>query len=632
MSITFYQSPLYYTPSNAQHAYNLGSTLSGNTDFRYVVDIWVNPRETTAEKIGRIKIAPNTFGYGIFDIGDILKNYLKPNPRSEAGQRTRNAAPNSITGVTGAIITNSNIISGLSPVNTNSVAYVPSNAFNTNDNYELLPHVVEYRIIAGEEYTTATGTTIQICTDPSIPESTVEFVLTTEPTDYVGDPNTVEWTNLAENPTWAVTNNPGWSYEHISYGGSVISSGSGSTSAGSFYTAASLPLNNDFLYVTELATGCITTFQWNCDTCETNGWNLISTYCPPCYTNLGEFITIWPGVQENKTNFNYNNIYWSGQTNGNENFKYWELYKYKFYPFTGITETQPAQFLTTFGDELFTATIDRFGTSQTTDRARRRYHHPECPIVLSNFFKDFNDQYVTGNVNSLGFNYSTTQDGDYQVQALSSLYPYGNYDTSPKNRIVYSVPFNNTWAGGKAAFWNQTQGNLGNPPDRISEVVEYYFWDADCLSDPQHFLFLNRRGVWDTYTFDRKNIKTYNKEISFYGQGLIRNNPIYNPFFYDKRDVIYDQQVVEEVEAQSNFMVENDRVIVEELFLSTSVYLIKENYYFGDPAAQYSKTPYLIPVVITSTSLQEYKQRYNKLFQYTLTYRYNPNQLFRSNL
>ena len=79
-------------------------------------------------------------------------------------------------------------------------------------------------------------------------------------------------------------------------------------------------------------------------------------------------------------------------------------------------------------------------------------------------------------------------------------------------------------------------------------------------------------------------------------------------------------------------MYENDRVIVEELFLSTQVYLIKDNYYFEDPAPAYSKQPYLIPIVITNTSLQEYKQRYNKLFQYTLNFRYNPNQLYRSTL
>jgi hypothetical protein len=156
--------------------------------------------------------------------------------------------------------------------------------------------------------------------------------------------------------------------------------------------------------------------------------------------------------------------------------------------------------------------------------------------------------------------------------------------------------------------------------------------DANCLSDPIHFLFLNQQGIWDTYTFDRKNIRTLAKENVVYGQSPIRNSPVYNPFFYSQRDTIYDQTITEEVTAQTNFMEENDRIIVEELFKSTSVYLIKDYISPVNPQPQYSLTPYLIPIVITNTTFEEYKQRYNKLYQYTLTFRYNPLQLHRSNL
>ena len=96
--------------------------------------------------------------------------------------------------------------------------------------------------------------------------------------------------------------------------------------------------------------------------------------------------------------------------------------------------------------------------------------------------------------------------------------------------------------------------------------------------------------------------------------------------------MIYDQYQTEQVEAQSIFMDENDRSIVEEMFLSTDVYLMKDHYYNDNTIEDYSLTPYLIPVVITSNSLQEYKNRYNKLFQYTITFEYNPNQLLRTTL
>jgi hypothetical protein len=188
--------------------------------------------------------------------------------------------------------------------------------------------------------------------------------------------------------------------------------------------------------------------------------------------------------------------------------------------------------------------------------------------------------------------------------------------------------------GNKIAYWKTTGSptNSQSIQGRISEVVEYYFLDANCLSDPLHFMFLNQRGVWDTYTFDRKNIRTLSKDNSFYGQTPLRNAPVYNPFFYTQRDIIYDQTIVEEVVAQTNFMEENDRVIVEELFKSTMVYLIKDYISPVNPQPQYSLTPYLIPIYITSTAFEEYKQRYNKLYQYTLTFRYNPVQLHRNNI
>jgi hypothetical protein len=236
---------------------------------------------------------------------------------------------------------------------------------------------------------------------------------------------------------------------------------------------------------------------------------------------------------------------------------------------------------------------------------------------------NFYNVVVTGNTSSNSYDNSTPT--ILTPTALAST-----FDTRPSNRIMYS-----TMRGGivqpdrKVLTWIGDGTTLN---DRVSEMTEWYIYGDDCMSDPQHFLFLNSQGVWDTYTFDRKNIKTYEKENSFYGQGVIRNSPVYNPFFYSQRDTIYDQTVVEVVEAQSNFMDENERKIVEQLFLSTSVYLIKDINYFDDGAPLYEKTPYLIPLVIVSNSLQEYKQRYNKLFQYTLTYRYNPNQLFRSNL
>lgn len=633
MAITIIQQPLGYTPSNAQHAYTFSSTLTGNTDFRYVVDVWMSPREVQAERVARLRLAPNTFGVGIVDVGDIVKNYIKPNPRSQYRQIYENINSPLVysNDIANGILTNTGTEAG----GVLSVASIPSNSYNTNTAFEYLLHVGEYRCLIGEQYTDASGNTVvSICEEPNSAISTMSIEFTDVIAPYTGSPNTITWNNAASNPSWA-TGTSGWYYEHRSFGNTLIASGTSTGSTGSYF-AVDAPTCDDLFYLYELATGKIFYVQWSCEG-EFPGWVYLNAFSPPCVSGAGGYITIWPGVQNNKTNYNYNNIYWSGNTNGQENFKYWEQYKYKFQPFSAITETNPAQFLTTFGDDLYSVPIKFSNPVETVtiDRVRRRWHHHECPVVLSYFFKDFNETSFSNQPLLFGMNYAFTQQSSYISYNLRYLpTSFSFYDTSPKNRIVYTIPQLRTYPGGKIALWaSNNTGTVGpSQTTRVSEVVEYYFWEEDCMSDPIHFLFLNSQGVWDTYTFDRKNIKTYNKEQNVYAQGSIRNSPVYNPFFYTARDIIYDQTVVEEVEAQSNFMEENDKSIVEELFLSTSVYLIKDNYYFRNPAPAYSLAPYLIPVVITNSSLQEYKQRYNKLFQYTLTFRYNPNQLFRSNL
>lgn len=618
MSIQVIQQPLALTPSNAQHVYNVVSTLSGSTDFRYVFDIYINPYQTTSQRIARVRIAPNTSGRGIVDVGDIIKNYTKGNVRTDK--------PISTNGVGGTSTTPNGILSAAGEFN-----YLPSNAFNTNTSYETLQHVLEYRVIIGEQYTNASGTTtLNICSDASQPPSTFSAGTTSVAAAYTGTPNTIVVTNAGVNIPPYSTELRGWNYQHYTSGGTLITSGTTTASSGS-YTPSGAPSTYDIVYVTENYSGVRYTYQWQV---ESLGFDFVSEYTGGiCFSNPGAK-TIWPGTQENKTNFNYNNVYWSGNTNGSNNGLYYEAYKYRFTGSTSQNDNNPAQFLTAFGDELFTSTFINYGTGFTSNRVRRRNHHYQCPVLISHFWTD-NGLFDNASTSVVPYNYSSSQNTPYTNLGSVTGITYTGGTVLPDFRIVYSVPnYQMIQSGGKLATWrsNGTGEGVFLNNFRISEVVEYYFYGEDCMSDPQHFLFLNRRGVWDTWTFDRKNIKRYNKETSTYAQGTIRDNSTYNPFFYDKRAVIYDQYTTEVVEAQSDFMTENDRVIVEELFLSTDVYLISNHYYPMDTASTYSKTPYLIPIVITSNSLEEYKQRYNKLFQYTLTYEYNPNQLYRTTL
>lgn len=624
MSITIIQQPLDLTPSNAQHIYNVSSTLSGQTDFRYVFDVWINPYTTNKQRVARLKVAPNTAGNGIVDVGDIIRNYTKGNPRSSNKQNVNGTNTNTITTPNGII------------TNTEPTAYILSNAFNSNSAYETLEHITEYRVLVGEQYTSGGTTTLNICTNPSLPPSIMLVYTFTDGVAYSGTPNTIEVEEAGGSiPTYNNTGLvAGSTILHTTSAGTFVYSAY-TTNTSTTYTPASSPSNGDIVVITENYSGINYVYRWNCSVCELSGWNFFTSYSGGnCMTNPNPK-TIWVGTQENKTNFNYNNTYWSGNTNGQNNQLYYEGFKFAFTGSTNISASLPAQFLSTFGDDLFTSTF--LGTGSTTftnTRVRRRQHHYECPLLVSHFWTNnglFNN-YSTAQV---PYEYSVDKNTAYTNKITLSGITYSANTLAPNYRIVYSTPpFSAITSGGKLATWRSsgTGTQIFDNQYRISEIVEYYFYGADCMSDPQHYLFLNRQGVWDTYTFDRKNIKTYNKDTSTYAQGNMRDNAVFNPFFYDKRAVIYDQYTTESVEAQSNYIDENERKIVEEMFLSTDVYLIQQQYYNGDGSTNYSKTPYLIPIVITSKSMDEYKQRYNKLFQYTISYEYNPNQLFRTTL
>jgi len=617
MSITIIQQPMDYTPSNGMHIYNVISTLSGATDFRYVFDVWVDPY-VNAERIARLKVAPNSTGNGIIDVGEIIRQYVKANPRS-----TTNQIYNKVGGITNTAPNGSLPFA--------SGGFIQSNELNSNSAYEFLPHVAEYRVLVGEQYMTGTTEVIDICSLPYSVSSVWSYTLESALVPYPGSPTRVNISDASINyPSYGDTQYLGWRYLHTTSASAFVASGTTTASTGN-YTATLEPSPGDILTITENATGCRFVFAWIRGE-ETSGWVYVSEVCPSCENNP-DSITVWPAVQDNKKYFNYNNIYWSGNTNGIENHKWWDKYQYKFQTSpTNITDNSPAKFLTTFLDDYKPYIFADNTTTQYTIQSRSRAHHWQCPLILSFFYRDFQDLQLPG-VRQPAF-VDTDKNGilKFVGGSLTTTFTTDIVDY----RIAYRLlTIQNVYTNNNIGVF-MSKGTTSNASslntNRISEAVVYKIYGNECISDPQHFLFLNQNGVWDTWTFDRKNIKSYTKSGTQYSQGKIRDNSIFNPLFSERRNIIYDQEVVESVEAQSHYVSESDAKIIEELFLSTQVYLMTDFYYDNVDADDYELTPRLIPISITNNSVQEYKNRYNKLFQYTLTYEYNPLQQHRSNL
>lgn len=654
--ITTLQQPLHLTPSNAEHVYSVSSTNSGNTDFHYVANVYmdVTNSASTPSLVATIKIRPNTYGVGTFDLGEVIHNYVIPNPRNDQPQLYSQTIGSYSTGLTSnGLISNGNWSYGQK---------IFSNAYNDNINYESLPHVREYRVMIGEEWTTGNTTYSSISSAvTSGCSSIITYIDSSTNTVVIQDAGRFNGDDYFTGFHWKLFDS----------GLSLVSAGN-TLEPFSALTFGGLPANY-YLYIYEhyylnsdLLPMSITEFRTN----------LSGVFQPSSKSILYEWgnspcsVITWPGTAENVMNFDYNQqkqTYWNTNANstnligfnqrGQIQHQWLDAYKYAFTGSTYISSGMPAQFLTTFGDDLesvcFT-NLSSTGIDCVSNRVRHRKHHYQCPILLSYF--NGNLDLFANPVNRLYYFFGESSGSTTACGTSGLMYPGSptikSNDTgytSVDGAIVYQ---SYNWSalmdkpGSLAGMYFRGDekyfyvfassgdtsplgtGGLSYSANGLSEVVRFDLQFDDCISDPLHFLFLNSRGVWDTYTFDKKNIKTYNVNKETYAQGGIRNAPIYNRFAYQQRDVVYNTDVVERVSAQSWYMEENDRSIVEELFLSNWVYLMKGHDYSYNEVL----TPYLIPIQITSKSLEEYKQRYKKLYQYTLEFEYNPINLFNTNL
>lgn len=616
--ITIHQTPFQLTPSNTDHIYTFSSNLTGNTDFRFVVDVYVDTTTSNPTKIARQLLSPNSYGRATINVQRIIENYVEGNARCEDAQYTsQNTSDTTPYG----------ILSNLSGITT-------SNGYNGNSDYPNRYGVRDYRIMVGEQYTEADGTTTTtISTDVSTPASVFTSTLSTGPAGYGGSPNTINWFGAGANIPVGSGLDKGVYYQHTNLAGTIVYASGNTTTPNGSYTAVSSPNPDDLFFVEERYTGIRYRYGWYVEPPAFVGWALIFIDYPPGYTPSPPHITIWPGTTLSEGSYTpslASNYYWN-INQPIEQQKYWELKNYVI-DTTTISDTNPHKFLTTFGDNLYT--LDNDAVAGDVSRIRRRRHHPECPILVS-FFNgglQFNNELTFVNdIESVYVLTSPDQDTDYVLTGYTE-FSNNNYSTLPpqKERIKYCNVIRPDLAGGKVGIWAGTSGELGqwDAANVRSEFVEYYLEDNNCLSDPVHILFLNRQGVFDTYTFDRKAIEEKSIERKTYAQGGIRDLNNYSQLSTQRRNVIYDQDIKVEMQVESWYLEDNDKNIIMDIFQSPEIYIIKDHNWTGKTEKSY--TPYLLPVTLMADTITEYKNRYNKIFQYSFSFEYTPINYYRT--
>ena len=88
--------------------------------------------------------------------------------------------------------------------------------------------------------------------------------------------------------------------------------------------------------------------------------------------------------------------------------------------------------------------------------------------------------------------------------------------------------------------------------------------------------------------------------------------------FYGKADEL--------VTVDSNYVNQNDAVVIEELLLSPYVYIMGDNY--TPINNQEIIHPYLIPCVVQNKEVKVFEQKYERIFQYTIELKQTPYRRF----
>ena len=335
-------------------------------------------------------------------------------------------------------------------------------------------------------------------------------------------------------------------------------------------------------------------------------------------------IMIWPGVQENKQMSKL--YYYSGTNlNGSKNYLNTDVHQYQMS--TGSTQ---GNFMSTFGSETIPMTILGSNVYQT----RFRTHYYKCPIIVGFMYGGnplFNNTTAVGGIMYLQksqgngqMNYDTIQSNPINFTARANAQTTAPYSYLSQ-RIAYGIfkpnPVVRTDSDVAIFLSNDV---LGYDYDVYgsSEIVQYKMVGEECLNDPISFLFLNRQGIWDTYTFTKKYTKRYNVNKKIYSSQKTLNTPWWNRQSYDAGETVFYGDAQELVTVDSNFVAQNDVKVIEDLLMSPYVYQIEDNWL--PSSNQDFIYPYLIPCTVQNKEVKEYLSKYERIFQYTIELKQSP--------
>ena len=158
----------------------------------------------------------------------------------------------------------------------------------------------------------------------------------------------------------------------------------------------------------------------------------------------------------------------------------------------------------------------------------------------------------------------------------------------------------------------------GGEADVHSQKYQFEMQQGDCKGyETIRLAYLNRQGAWDYMNFTKKStVSTDITRSNFkqnYGVVPVRYggspNPIYNQWDYDSAmggTRTYNVNAIQTIEANTDWLTEDDAVYMEELFTSPDVYMQNTNNEFE-------------PVVVSERDYTKQTKANDKLIQYVIS-------------
>jgi hypothetical protein len=581
IAINIDQSPLTITPSNAEHIWTLSCDDYTLPNFKYIIDVYFRNKVAA-----RLKVRPNSYGKAIVELEEIVRTFLKANPR--------------FSGETYPYL---NYVADENSVITLSDAQRTRtyNAYNLwpngspNANLEQLWHIEQYQVIVGCEY--ASGTTIveDIVVDAEWQPSPINIFPgvdnTLIPEPYL--PGATLGSGYTQSPNFFQVDNQSWLYydlfRHIYKTG---------------------PDEPDGL------SDCVNVTLYG-----TNNPMISAVYSFFDCNNVQQTVVV--DANQTKTACVRSNSIPEGNV--------------VVGGICGDECSGPRELLNAAGREYQTLSQD----GVVTHKMRTRQHHPDCPIIIS--FLDGQNDYFTNETGALVVRGALNMGDDYSYSAItvnnSTLeQPYDLFKMG-----VFYLPYNLTYVNDlnriptnseKVCFYL-----IENPTDwqfsaRTSEILQFEMQERSCINNPTHLLFLNGRGMWDTYTFGGKQQKTLVADRKIYQQESSIDKQFYARGSSQRGQNVYETNADYQIKCKSWYMTQNDVAIVEEIFMSPEVYIITGTTITDSDCVgcleEIRLYQHLIPVVIKDVEFTKYNRNYQKLFQYEFTLAYGSVKRYRT--